>query len=185
MQDQTGHRSFRENPLQPDRVSCALFNRGSVLEIRANQGPEGFAIDLVSGTFQLGEPSLAASTLPLFRSEYHVPLISPEVAAHMAAFAEHFFPVLILAGFATRFSALALIGMTLVIQLFVYPDAYPTHGTWLAAAVATGCQGPGSLVHRPLDRPPLRLKTVQRLAAALEPLHQVIGQNLGAPGRPP
>ncbi|AVE07602.1 hypothetical protein CYL20_24555 [Pseudomonas palleroniana] len=106
---------------------------------------EGFAIDLVSGTFQLGEPRLAASTLPLFRSEYHVPLLSPEVAAHMAAFAEHFFPVLILVGVATRFSALALIGMTLVIQLFVYPEAYPTHGTWIAILLLLVAQGPGRL----------------------------------------
>jgi putative oxidoreductase len=106
---------------------------------------EGFAIDLISGTFELGEPRLAASTLPLFRSEYHVPLLSPEVAAHLAAFAEHFFPVLILLGLATRFSALALIGMTLTIQLFVYPDAYPTHGTWIALLLLLVAKGPGRL----------------------------------------
>ena len=106
---------------------------------------EGFAIDLINGTFELGEPRLAASTLPLFRSEYHVPLLSPEVAAHLAAFAEHFFPVLILLGLATRFSALALIGMTLTIQLFVYPDAYPTHGTWIALLLLLVAKGPGRL----------------------------------------
>lgn len=106
---------------------------------------EGFAIDLVSGTFQWGEPKLAASALWLFRSEYHVPLLAPEVAAHMATFAEHFFPVLILLGLATRFSALALIGMTLTIQLFVYPDAYPTHGTWIALLLLLLAKGPGSL----------------------------------------
>ena len=123
----------------------ARFSIAAVFWKSGQTKVEGFAIDLVSGTFQLGEPSLAASTLPLFRSEYHVPLISPEVAAHMAAFAEHFFPVLILAGFATRFSALALIGMTLVIQLFVYPDAYPTHGTWLALLLLLVAKGPGCL----------------------------------------
>ena len=123
----------------------ARFSIAAVFWKSGQTKVEGFAIDLVSGTFQLGEPTLAASTLPLFRSEYHVPLISPEVAAHMAAFAEHFFPVLILAGFATRFSALALIGMTLVIQLFVYPDAYPTHGTWLALLLLLVAKGPGCL----------------------------------------
>ena len=123
----------------------ARFSIAAVFWKSGQTKVEGFAIDLVSGTFQLGEPSLAASTLPLFRSEYHVPLISPEVAAHMAAFAEHFFPVLILAGFATRFSALALIGMTLVIQLFVYPDAYPTHGTWLALLLLLVAKGSGCL----------------------------------------
>ncbi|MBP5957137.1 DoxX family protein [Pseudomonas anatoliensis] len=106
---------------------------------------EGLAIDLVDGTFQLGWPRLADSTIPLFESEYHVPLLSPEIAAHMAAFAEHFFPLLILIGFATRFSALALLGMTLTIQLFVYPDAYPTHGTWAAVLLFLMARGPGRL----------------------------------------
>jgi putative oxidoreductase len=106
---------------------------------------EWLAIDLVDGTFQLGWPRLADSTIPLFTSEYHVPLLSPEIAAHMAAFAEHFFPMLILIGFATRFSALALLGMTLTIQLFVYPDAYPTHGTWAAVLLYLMATGPGKL----------------------------------------
>lgn len=126
----------------------ALIARFSIAAVFWKSGQtkvEGFAVDLIGGTFELGEPRLAASTLPLFRSEYHVPLLSPEVAAHMAAFAEHFFPVLILVGFATRFSALALIGMTLVIQLFVYPDAYPTHGTWIAVLLLLVAKGPGRL----------------------------------------
>jgi putative oxidoreductase len=106
---------------------------------------EGLAIDLIDGTFQLGWPRLADSTIPLFTSEYHVPLLSPEIAAHIAAFAEHFFPVLILVGFATRFSAMALLGMTLTIQLFVYPDAYPTHGTWAAVLLYLMATGPGKL----------------------------------------
>ncbi|MBO0491495.1 DoxX family protein [Pseudomonas sp. Marseille-Q1929] len=123
----------------------ARFSIAAVFWKSGQTKVEGFVVDLISGTFQLGEPRLAASTLPLFRSEYHVPLLSPEVAAHMAAFAEHFFPVLILVGFATRFSALALIGMTLVIQVFVYPDAYPTHGTWLAVLLLLAAKGPGRL----------------------------------------
>lgn len=106
---------------------------------------EGLAIDLIDGTFQLGWPRLADSTIPLFTSEYHVPLLSPEIAAHIAAFAEHFFPVLILVGFATRFSAMALLGMTLTIQLFVYPDAYPTHGTWAAVLLYLMATGPGKM----------------------------------------
>ena len=62
----------------------------------------------------------------------------------MAAFAEHLFPLLILFGLATRFSALALLGMTAVIQLFVYPDAYPTHGTWAAVLLYLAARGPGA-----------------------------------------
>ena len=104
---------------------------------------EGLAIDLIDGTVQLGWPRLADSTIPLFKSEYHVPLLTPEVAAHLAAFAEHLFPMLILLGLATRFSALALLGMTLTIQLFVYPDAYPTHGTWAAILLLLMAKGPG------------------------------------------
>lgn len=123
----------------------ARFSIAAVFWKSGQTKVEGLAIDLISGTFQLGEPRLAASTLPLFRSEYQVPLLSPEVAAHMAAFAEHVFPALILMGIATRFSALALIGMTLTIQLFVYPDAYPTHGTWLALLLLLVAKGPGWL----------------------------------------
>ncbi|AZE77171.1 DoxX family protein [Pseudomonas synxantha] len=123
----------------------ARFSIAAVFWKSGQTKVEGFAIDLVSGTFQWGEPKLAASALWLFRSEYHVPLLSPEVAVHLATFAEHFFPVLILLGLATRFSALALIGMTLTIQLFVYPDAYPTHGTWIALLLLLLAKGPGSL----------------------------------------
>ncbi len=123
----------------------ARFSIAAVFWKSGQTKVEGFAIDLIGGTFQLGVARLAASTLPLCRSESHVPLLSPEVAAHMAAFAEHFFPVLILVGFATRFSALALVGMTLVIQLFVYPDAYPTHGTWIALLLLLVAKGPGCL----------------------------------------
>lgn len=77
---------------------------------------EGLAVDLIDGTFELGWPRLADSTIPLFQSEYNLPLLTPEIAAHLAAFAEHVFPLLILLGFATRFSALALLGMTLTIN---------------------------------------------------------------------
>ncbi len=123
----------------------ARFSIAAVFWKSGQTKVEGFALDLVGGTFEWGVPRLAPSTLPLFRSEYPVPLLSPEVAAHLAAFAEHAFPALILLGLATRFSALALIGMTLVIQLFVYPDAWPTHGTWLALLLLLLAKGPGRL----------------------------------------
>lgn len=106
---------------------------------------EGLAIDLVDGTFQIGIPHLSASAIPLFTDEYKLPFLSPELAAHAAAFSEHFFPLLILLGLATRFSALALLGMTLVIQTFIYPDAYPTHGVWMASLLLLVSQGPGVL----------------------------------------
>jgi len=123
----------------------ARFSIAAVFWKSGQTKVEGLAIDLIDGTFQIGWPHLADSTIPLFQSEYHVPLLSPEIAAYMAAFAEHFFPILILVGFATRFSALALLGTTLVIELFVYPDAYPTHGTWAAVLLYLMTTGPGKL----------------------------------------
>lgn len=85
------------------------------------------------------------SAVELFRSEYQLPLIDPSIGAHLAAFAEHLFPALLVIGLATRFSALALLGMTVVIQLFVYPDAWPTHGTWAACLLLLMTRGPGMI----------------------------------------
>jgi putative oxidoreductase len=70
------------------------------------------------------------TTFLLFEEEYKVPLLPPEFAAYMATYAEHLFPVLLVLGLLTRLSAAALLGMTAVIQIFVYPDAWPTHLTW-------------------------------------------------------
>lgn len=85
------------------------------------------------------------SALVLFRDEYKVPLIPPELAAHLAAYAEHLFPLLLLLGFLTRLSALALLGMTAVIQIFVYPDAWPTHLTWAGLLFYLVARGGGRL----------------------------------------
>lgn len=74
--------------------------------------------------------TLKDSTLTLFAEEYKVPVLPPELAAHMATYTEHLFPVLLILGLATRLSALGLLGMTAVIQIFVYPEAWPTHLTW-------------------------------------------------------
>ncbi len=81
----------------------------------------------------------------LFQTEYKLPFIDPWLAAHLAAFAEHFFPALLVIGFASRLSALALLGMTLVIEIFVYPDAWPTHGTWAVCFLVIIAGGPGRI----------------------------------------
>jgi len=96
-----------------------------------------------SGQTKVDGWRLSDSAIELFRSEYHLPLIDPTIAAYLAAFAEHFFPILLVIGFATRFAALALLIMTLVIQIFVYPDAWPTHGTWAACLLVLMTRGPG------------------------------------------
>ncbi|HEV7249243.1 MAG TPA: DoxX family protein [Shinella sp.] len=88
---------------------------------------------------------LSDSALYLFENEYKLPLIDPWLAAHLAAFAEHFFPILLVIGLASRLSALALLVMTLVIQVFVYPGAWPTHGTWAACLLFIAARGPGLL----------------------------------------
>jgi len=131
----------------PDSL-IALIGRFSIAAIFWKSGQtkvEGFAVDLVSGDFQFGWPHLSESALELFRSEYRLPLLPPELAAPMAAFGEHFFPILILLGLATRFSSLALLVMTLTIQIFVYPDAYPTHGVWATVLLVLIAKGPGSI----------------------------------------
>lgn len=81
----------------------------------------------------------------LFRSEYKLPLIPPEVAAHLATYSEHLFPVLLVLGLFTRLSALALLGMTVTIQVFVYPDAWPTHLSWAALLLYLIGRGAGAL----------------------------------------
>jgi putative oxidoreductase len=83
--------------------------------------------------------------IDLFRTEYKLPLVPPEIAAHLAAYAEHLFPLLLVLGLATRLSAAALLGMTLVIQLFVYPDAWPTHLSWAALFLLLLGRGGGRL----------------------------------------
>lgn len=106
---------------------------------------EGLVLDPIGGHVQLGFPHLAAGTVDLFRDEYALPLLPPELAAVMAASAEHVFPILLLLGLATRASALALLGMTLVIQTLVYPSAYATHAVWATALVLLAARGGGSL----------------------------------------
>jgi putative oxidoreductase len=85
------------------------------------------------------------NTFFLFREEYKVPLLPPDLAAYMATVAEHVFPVLLLVGLASRLSALGLMVMTIVIQVFVYPDGWPEHVLWFALLLLIVARGPGAL----------------------------------------
>lgn len=89
--------------------------------------------------------TITPSTYELFRSEYALPLLSPWLAAHLATYAEHLFPLLLVLGLLTRLSALALLGMTTVIEIFVYPDAWPTHLTWAGLLLLLIARGGGAL----------------------------------------
>lgn len=96
-----------------------------------------------SGQTKLDGWRLNDTALYLFENEYRLPLVDPWWAAHAAAIAEHLFPVLLVLGLFSRLSALALLVMTLVIQIFVYPGAWPTHGTWAACLLIIIAGGPG------------------------------------------
>lgn len=96
-----------------------------------------------SGLTKIDGFAMKDSTFFLFAMEYQVPLIPPTVAAYLATFAELSMPLLLWAGFGARFAALALLGMTAIIQTFVYPEAYVTHGLWAVALLIIIRFGPG------------------------------------------
>jgi putative oxidoreductase len=85
------------------------------------------------------------TTLELFTEEYKVPLLSPEIAAYLSASIELSMPVLLVLGLCTRAAALVLLGMTSFIEIFVYPQAWPTHIQWAAMLLVLLCRGPGAL----------------------------------------
>jgi putative oxidoreductase len=87
--------------------------------------------------------SVTDGAVGLFRDEYRLPLVEPALAAHAAAYAEHLLPLLLVLGLGTRLAALGLLGMTLVIQVFVYPDAWPTHLSWAAPLLLLAGRGGG------------------------------------------
>lgn len=104
------------------------------------------AIFFMSGRTKVeGFLTVSDTAFTLFREDYKVPILPPEIAAHLATYAEHLFPLLLVLGLFTRFSALALLGMTAVIQIFVYPSAWPTHLSWAALLFYLIGRGAGTL----------------------------------------
>ena len=90
------------------------------------------------------------TTLIMFRDDYQVPLLPPELAANMALSIELTAPVLLVLGLLTRPTVLVLFGMTAVIEIFVYPEAWPTHLQWVAMMLVLLSRGAGKLS---LDHP--------------------------------
>jgi putative oxidoreductase len=121
------------------------FSIAAVFWLSAQTKVEGFALNIVNGEWAIGWPRLSDSAVDLFRDEYRLPLLPPEWAACIAAVGEHVFSALLLVGLASRFSALTLLVMTAVIQVFVYPDAYATHGVWATVLLWIVAQGPGTI----------------------------------------
>jgi putative oxidoreductase len=138
-----GHAAFSAIPAS----AIALLARVAIAAVFWLSGQtkvEGFAIDLVAGQVELGWPRLSENAVALFRDEYRLPLLPPELAATLAALGEHLLPLMLLAGLGTRWAALGLLGMTAVIQGLVYPGAYATHGTWAAVLLGLMAHGPGA-----------------------------------------
>lgn len=135
--------SDRQAAVAPIARLIALLDRipYSLIALAARLFPA--AIFWQSGQSKLDGWRVSENAVVLFRDEYRLPLVDPVLAAHLAALGEHLLPLLLVAGLASRFAALGLIGMTLVIQIFVYPDAWPTHGTWIAALLLVAARGPG------------------------------------------
>lgn len=103
------------------------------------------AVFWASGRTKVEGWRIADSTWLLFQNDYALPLIPPAAAAVMATLAEHVLSGFLVLGFLTRLAALGLLVMTLVIQVFVFPEAWRTHGLWAACFLALIRFGPGGL----------------------------------------
>jgi putative oxidoreductase len=99
----------------------------------------------LSGLTKIDGFHVTDAAIFLFTEEFKLPFVSPWIAAHMAAAMELTMPLLLFVGFATRFAALALLGMTLVIEIFVYPEAYVLHGLWAVALLSLIKHGAGTI----------------------------------------
>jgi putative oxidoreductase len=104
------------------------------------------AVFWMSGRTKVAEGTLLTlsdNAVWLFQEEYKLPLLPPELAAHLSLYAEHLLPLLLVIGLASRFAALGLLVMTLIIEVFVYPAAYPVHGPWAVCCLVIMIHGPG------------------------------------------
>jgi putative oxidoreductase len=107
--------------------------------------PLRFAVVTVFWNSAMAKLANWDTTLALFSDEYQLPLMPPEIAAYMAVTIELTTPVFLALGLMTRFAAFVLLGMTTVIEIFVYPWAWPTHIQWAAMLLVLLCRGAGAL----------------------------------------
>ena len=133
--------------LNPYRALCATLTRhvpDSAIALVTRLGVAG--VFFMSGRTKVdGILHITDGTYTLFREEYRLPLVPPEIAAHLATYSEHLFSILLVLGLFTRLSAAAFLGMTAVIEIFVYPDAWPTHLSWAGLLVYLIARGGGAL----------------------------------------
>jgi putative oxidoreductase len=142
-------RSIETHPENPSAVIAAMRAVATVLD-RIPQSLISLAARIFpaavfwrSGQTKVEGFHVTDNAIALFRDEYALPWIDPALAANIAAFSEHFFPALLVIGLASRLSALALLGMTAVIEIFVYPYAWPEQGVWATCFLVVIARGPG------------------------------------------
>ena len=106
-----------------------------------------FRFTIAAVFWNSGQTKIASwlTTVALFRDEYQVPILPPELAATLAATVELTCPVLLVLGLATRLATLPMLGMTFVIEVFVYPENWLEHLTWATTLLFILTRGPGLL----------------------------------------
>lgn len=106
-----------------------------------------FRFTIAAVFWNSGQTKLASwlTTVALFRDEYQVPILPPELAATLAATVELTCPVLLVLGIATRLATLPMLGMTFVIEVFVYPESWLEHLTWATTLLFILTRGPGAI----------------------------------------
>ncbi|MDT8894540.1 DoxX family protein [Halomonas sp. I1] len=119
------------------------------------------SVFFLSALTKVDAGGITQSTFFLFENEYDLPVIPPALAAYLATLAEISLSLALWAGLATRLAAVGLLGMTLVIQVFVYPGAWVTHGLWAASLLTLILRGAGlvsldALIHAWLSGPASR-----------------------------
>lgn len=136
------------------RSICTLLARFPLSIIQLAMRIAVGAVFFKSGLLKFNSWEFA---IKLFEDEYKVPILSSWLAAVLAAFNELTFSVLIIVGLATRLATLPLLGMIVVIQTFVYPQAWPEHLLWASILLFLLTRGPGvlsldQLIEQPVGR---------------------------------
>lgn len=126
-------------------VMAAIFWKSAMTKIAFNDGGiTEFSFSQFWNVITLNW-TVSDSTYMLFEYEYDLPVLPFELSAHMALTAEILLPIALIAGLFTRYAALAMLGMTLVIQTFVYPNLWTVHGLWATALAVIMIHGGGRL----------------------------------------
>jgi putative oxidoreductase len=129
-----------------------VFWASAMTKIIFDKSPADHLLAQIPAVLSFGW-SISANAFYLFEHEYQVPLLPPILAAYLATAAELTFSLSVLLGLFTRLSALVLLGMTLVIQIFVYPELWLVHALWMGALLLLVSRGGGGLaIDRLLQR---------------------------------